>query len=331
MLASCLLLRYVLGADRSQGIVSDPNFSFSSKTNPRFWELGNPNEPGPDGQSARCTPLGPFEALPTETLNIGLNDYQYATSGTITISMRSANMYYAVAGRGSSALRTEETVFNAFNPNQVAQIPNNRWQSELSGWFAISLASLQQALVEKASGPTDVVNVGGTINSPDAANKPGQAVCKRQMIRNVSGYENFSTLGVATILIVGTILIILGWNIDILVGRIQRRHKRNFARLSWISDGYLQMQRMAYEGAGYSDWMYCADEVPVSNDLDRASQRLGPLNIDNLDHPQLERSVTAPTASSTPAKDLTPEEKAEDEGPHQDGYPMLSWHGQQNA
>jgi hypothetical protein len=97
-------------------------------------------------------------------------------------------MFNTVNGRGSSALKIEETVFNSFNPSQAAQIANNRWQSELSGWFAISLVSLQQALPEKAIGPTDVANVGGTITSPGPDNKPGQSICNRQMIRNVSGY-----------------------------------------------------------------------------------------------------------------------------------------------
>jgi hypothetical protein len=105
-------------------------------------------------------------------------------------------------------------------------------QSELSGWFAISLASLQQALVEKATGPTGVVNQDGTINSPDPTNYPGQAICKRQMIRNASGYQNFTTLGVAIILIIGKSLVILGWTIDIVVGLIQKHFKHNHTRLN---------------------------------------------------------------------------------------------------
>ncbi|KAN0099701.1 hypothetical protein V8E51_013476 [Hyaloscypha variabilis] len=198
--------------------------------------------------------------------------------------------------------------------------------TELAGWFDISLVTLQQALVEKASGPANFVNQGGSIVSPGPNDSLGRKLCNSQMIRNVSGYENFSTFGVALILIIGTTLVILGWTLDIIVGFFQRYlFRRNFARLSWASDSYLQLQRMAYEGAGYTDWKYCADYVPVSGDLDRASQRLGPLNIDDLDHPRFARSVTAATGGWSPTQSKTPEVTVKDEGSHQEGYPMLGW------
>lgn len=55
------------------------------------------------------------------------------------------------------------------------------------------------------------------------------------MIRNVSGYQNFSTLGVTIILTLGCTLIILGWIIDIVVGWIQKVvFRRNFARLRFV-------------------------------------------------------------------------------------------------
>jgi hypothetical protein len=62
-------------------------------------------------------------------------------------------MFYSVSGRGSGALKAQSTVFTL---TQVAQLPDNQWQIELDGWFAISLASLQQYLYEKAVGPTGV-------------------------------------------------------------------------------------------------------------------------------------------------------------------------------
>ena len=64
---------------------------------------------------------------------------------------------------------------------------------------------------------------------------------------NVSGYQNFSTLGVLIILVVGVSLVGLGLGIDTAVGWLQQRVGKHFERLTWISDGYLQLQRMAYE------------------------------------------------------------------------------------
>jgi hypothetical protein len=262
------------------------------------FQICNPNIPGLDGEPTRCTALSSYLVLYNEVDAIGLNDYQVATSDTLILSMGFSNMYDAVNGRGSSALNAQNTVFNL---NQAAALPNNQWQIELSGWFAVSLATFQQALVEYASGPTNVVNQRGTITSP--SDEYGQAVCMRQMIRNVSGYQNFSTLGIAIILIVGTSLVTRGWTIDIIVGAIEKRKGRHFSRLSWISDGYLQLQRLAYEGAGYNNWVSCADDVPVSRGLGAADRQVGGLDIDDLDHPQLVRSACqapqAPQASAS--------------------------------
>ena len=208
-------------------------------------------------------------------------------------------MYYSVSGRGSGALKAQNTVFTR---TQVAPIPNNQWQIELDGWFGVSLASLQQFLYEKAVGPVGITEVGGKINMPTNAYE--RAICQRQMIRNVSGYQNFSTLGVAIILALGSLTVILGWTIDIVVGWIQKLiFKRNFARLSWVSDGYLQLQRMAYEGAGYDHWVSCADDVPIAADGRGEKKPLGGLDIWNPDHPQLTRSTTvSPTYQESPAE-----------------------------
>lgn len=208
-------------------------------------------------------------------------------------------MFYSVSGRGSGALKAQSTVFTL---TQVAQLPDNQWQIELDGWFAISLASLQQYLYEKAVGPTGITVAGGTVNMPTDAF--GRAICERQMIRNVSGYQNFSTLGVAIILILGCTMVILGWIIDSVVGWIQRLlFKRNFARLSWISDGFLQLQRLAYEGAGYDHWEACSDDVPIAADGQGEKKLFGGLDIWNPEHPQLVRSpnyVPSPTYQASP-------------------------------
>jgi hypothetical protein len=201
---------------------------------------------------------------------------------TIVISLRASNMFYSVSGRGSSALKAQSTVFTL---TQVGQLPGNQWQIELDGWFATSLASLQLYLYEKALGPVDVLVNGGSINTP--TNTYEQALCRRQMIRSVSGYQNFSTLGVAIILVLGCFLVILGWVVDIVVGWMQKRlWKRNFARLSWISDGYFQLQRMAYEGAGYERWLGGASDIPIAVGKEKRVQ-LGGLDDGDKEHPGL--------------------------------------------
>jgi hypothetical protein len=265
------------------------------------YQTCNPTKTEHDG----CTPLGTWGALNNAASSTGLNDYQLSTQDTINIAIRGSNMFSSVFGRGASALKAQSTVFERF---QEAQLPNNQWQIEASGLFPVSLASLQQALVEIATGPVDIVSSGGYVESPSTPY--AQAICKRQMIRNINGYINFSTLGVGIVLIIGAILIILGWVIDTVGGFVQKLlHKKDYdyARLAWISDGYLQLQRLAYEGAGYVNWKGCADDVPVSDLLDTNGQKLGGLAIADVNHPELEKATPCPKSSP-------------DDGPPQEGH-----------
>ena len=259
------------------------------------YQICNPNLLGLDGETMRCTPLGPAYSLFEASEQIGLNLYQLATVETLVFAFRESSMSNSVDGRGPSALQAQNTLFTTIDAyQQEVPLPNNQWQIELSSWFAVSLAALQQSLVQKASGPTDILAAGGYILKP--AIKYEEAICKRQMIRNVAGYQNFSTLGIAIILIFGSGLVILGLAIDTIAGLMQRHFlKRDFQRLSWVSDGYLQLQRLAYEGAGYDEWGGCDDEVPVAKEVEQVPV-LGGLDLD-VEHPRLVQFAKPETSS----------------------------------
>jgi len=232
--------------------------------------------------STGCTLPTSLSLLIKDELNIGLNVYQSATVETLVMSMETSSMVYAVYGRGSQALKATSTVFDLL---QVAQLPNNQWVNEIEGWFAFSLASVQQALSEKASGPTGVTELGGYIIHPSNAEE--KALCERQMIQNVSGYQNFSTLGIGIILIIGLVIIVMGFAIDGVVGWWQERLLgKRYKKLAWASDGYLQMLRLAYEGAGYAGWENCDAEVPVGKEKEKV-MRLGGLDDGDKEHPSL--------------------------------------------
>jgi hypothetical protein len=49
------------------------------------------------------------------------------------------------------------------------------------------------------------------------------------MVKNVSGYQNFNTLGVAIILVSGISLILVGLCIDTIVGLVQSQLMRHHA------------------------------------------------------------------------------------------------------
>lgn len=107
-----------------------------------------------------------------------------------------------------------------------------------------------------------MLDMGGEIISP--TNTTAKSLCGRQTVRSINGYQNFNTLGVRIILATTMVLIFLGLCIDTIGGLVQKLHH---ARLSWATDGYLQLQRMAYEGAGYGPWEDCSSNQPVIGDF----------------------------------------------------------------
>jgi hypothetical protein len=253
------------------------------------YQMCNPNTQGTAGDSAGCTPVGSFKNLQSEYMRIGLNNYQIATAQEIISALFFSNMFGAVDGRGPLALQAQDTVFSSVLFMQEGKLPENQWQIELDGWFEASLARFQQDLVEDAAGlPKAAERSDGTFTPP--ADKWGEAVCKRQMIRNAAGYQNFSTLGVVLIVILGSILIFLGSCVDTIVGWVQERMKANYSRLSWTSDGYLQLHRMAWEEAGFIGWKGCDGDVPTYKALKEDDQMLGDLDIREVDHPNFSRA-----------------------------------------
>lgn len=266
------------------------------------YQICNPVSSGLDGQSAWCTSLNGYYQVLREAYDIGLSDYQLATVAAVIGNAEwLSNMFYAVDGRGSAALKAQKTVFDT---TQMLQLPNSQWQNEVEDFFAVSLAGLQQALVERAIGPTDVVGFGGTVNPPQDSYQ--EAICRRQIIRNINDYQNFSILGVAIILGVGGTLVVLGLVLDKAIGFLQKLFLgKHYGRLAWISDGYLQLQRLAYEGAGYDGWERCASSVPSSRDLSLPARMLGPLDISDIRHPRL---VTQTFASSLLTSGSSPHE-----------------------
>lgn len=135
--------------------------------------------------------------------------------------------------------------------------------------------------MQYATGPPHLVTGSHLFRPTDPINV---AMCGSQKVRNSFNTISFSILGVAIILIVGTMLILTNLILDLVVGWIQSRWKiGDYRRLQWISEDKLQLQRMAYEEAGIGTWSGTTSVVPVT----KYGDRLGlPSNID-AKHPRL--------------------------------------------
>lgn len=126
-------------------------------------------------------------------------------------------------------------------------LPDNQWVVELSSWFQVGLASIQQSVLEYATGPIDLGQTG-VIVRPNASDELGQRLCKSQSIRNSGQVQSFSILGITLIFALGGLIILISLTMESTVGAMQRRWARGGEdrRLEWKSDEKLEI--LAEEG-----------------------------------------------------------------------------------
>ena len=266
-----------------------------------------------------CTALTALALISHDLGKIGLNDVQINTALRLGITMPYLTTYASVSSRGANALRASETVHGTF---QIA-LPDNQWITEVSAWFAVSLAKLQQKTIQYATGPS-FASDGLLLVGP--RNDEQRNMCKNQIVRSQGGTISFSVLGVCIILVLGGTLIATSVVIDTLVGFIRRTlHWKEHKSLQWILDGKLQLQRLAYEEAGQGHWSGCANSVPVTEMDDKIGV---PKQVDPM-HPRLSRNSGRPEQI-----DIGGDETAEAEGlmtQKQMGYRVEPLHVQETA
>ena len=235
--------------------------------------------------NSKCTPLTGTSALsPTQGQynNLDLNSAQHTTALLLAGAIQRLTTFSIVSSRGANALLASETVHD--NTEQIG-LPNTQWMTEVSNWFGVSMAKLQQLVVQYATGPAYLPE-GYTIVGPGT--KEEEDICNNQIIRSTVGFTSFSVLGVAIILIVGTLLIVTSLLIEKVMTCMRRMIAWNqYKSLHWDLDGTLQLQRLAYEEAGQGRWSGGVGSVPIL--LDNANIGL-PRNAD-IAHPRLSQKV----------------------------------------
>ena len=226
--------------------------------------------------NGKCTPLSSWNLTEVATENLGLNAKQKAIVYRLEIMFYC--MFLSVSGRGSSALRASDSLF------ELAQysLPNDQWMIEVSSWFALAMAKLQQRIVQYATGPPYMPD-GAILRGP--RNAAEMAMCESQRVRSPSGTMSFSVLGVAIILIVGSMLMGTSLCLEKLVGFLRRKFAiKEYKRLQWILDSIFQLHRLAYEQAGQGTWAGGTDLIPTT----KRGDLLGiPYLQDEESHPRL--------------------------------------------
>ena len=228
----------------------------------------------------QCTPLTSV-TLASHSLQenkISLNQAQMVTVLRLDLITYFLTTFNSVHSRGANALRASETVNDL---DQVA-LPNNQWMTEVSSWFAVSMAKLQQRVIQYATGPGYIPD-GMYLSKPT---KMQEKMCKNQFVKSSSGTISFSVLGLAIILILGAALISASLVLPTVMEFLRQWLKwKEYKSLQWTLDGKLQLQRLAYEEAGQGHWTGGANSVPLMKKGDLIGV---PEGVDTT-HPRLGR------------------------------------------
>jgi hypothetical protein len=190
---------------------------------------------------------------------------------------------------------------------QTDNITSDGWQIEMEYVFQASLASLQGATVELASGNMqwEYLPEGAqqSVCTPSNPNSACRTVCQNQKVKSPRHYS-FSIVGISIILCFGGLLIVIGYWIETITRtsetwwnallRRNRRHNplgntsaQTYARAEWMATATLQLQRLAHEALGKTTWSKTSEAVPVTE----RGEDLGILDIQDPHHPVL-RQVT---------------------------------------
>lgn len=139
-------------------------------------------------------------------------------------------------------------------------------------WFTTGLTKVQKGFVEYAKGPTNVLE-NTFISKP--FDEPSHQLCNSQKIKAPpgSGAISFSTLGVALILAIGGLLILCHTILEYVTANVVAT--RNHKLIRWGIDDKLQLQRLAFEGAGMGTWKASMGSVPTTNSHELFGMEIG--------------------------------------------------------
>lgn len=166
-------------------------------------------------------------------------------------------------------------------------LPPNQWMQEVLHWHTLSLATIQRLTVEMAIGPSDA-SMNRYVNKTVPKFSTRQS-CLPQKVRSTA-FTSFSMLGLAVILILGSLIILFANAVDPFFAFLRKRHKKGtYRHLEWVSNDTLQLQRMVHEELGLGAWIGAADTIPVT----RPEEYLGVLDVSDEKHPIMVRGASS--------------------------------------
>ncbi|KAK5103630.1 hypothetical protein LTS08_003048 [Lithohypha guttulata] len=191
-------------------------------------------------------------------LNLNLN--QNATAFRVVLAAAYSSVYHATFTRGGNALRASETVSTL----SQAVLPADQWHIEVGAWFDTGLSRIQ-AMIEQYVVPPKALPGSHVQPYQAGRDNPYWVMCYNQIVNDSSSSMSFSVLGLAILFVIGGAIIFLSMTIDTVVGYIQHKTGKGLhARMEWIVNDKLQMQRMLHREMKLGQWHEGTSRIPVT-------------------------------------------------------------------
>ncbi|CAO2656658.1 Nn.00g054610.m01.CDS01 [Neocucurbitaria sp. VM-36] len=159
--------------------------------------------------------------------------------------------------------------------NVVPKLEDGMWWIELIAWERSVWASIQIAVADWAIGPT--VRDGGATNWTQPSTDAERQLCHMQRMRVSGNIVNINVFALAFIIAFSFLVMIIDITLLKFLIYLSRFRRTLAPRIDrWIQDGVWQLQRRAYEGEGYREWMNLENEIPLT---DKGGQKLKDLPI----------------------------------------------------
>jgi Na+-transporting methylmalonyl-CoA/oxaloacetate decarboxylase gamma subunit len=224
-----------------------------------------------------CTDLTGLYAVQNavERGNIGLSKRQQATFSVVWEAAWGMVMQWTMKLLNDRVLLAQNWAFTAVATGS-STLPPNQWQQEAFNLHNLSLAMFQHRINQYAAPETFEIAPGvradrylDTPTDPDLL-----AICYRQRVLSARHYS-VSVLGMAIILIVGSLLIILDQSMEALWFHFFKARSGLAKRAEWTQTGTMQLHRQTLEARGIGSWYRKNHDFPVMEIKGRTFTGLG--------------------------------------------------------
>jgi hypothetical protein len=220
-----------------------------------------------------CTPYTAylnFRDIPGPLTTLNYNPTQLATAERIASGLEMTLTFNSINNRRGAALLASQTVSDLL---QTKNLPVNQWRVEVENWFAVSLAKLQQGILEFAGGPLDpeiVPYVQFPVETDTAR------LCYNQLVQLPSGYVNFDFGAILVATFIGIFFFVVGMVFEWVAERCIQKWGRGRGLKEWVEDGQFQLLKRIYAAQNISGWENVEDDFPITMaDLQPGAQANG--------------------------------------------------------